>query len=106
MKEPLPASKVPLFCAIIGKQEKEQSSNNNVKSFFMSRNIYQGYFSERCFLSGILRILRIPDKVEKILLILPILDFFLDYYVKDFKDKKICFEKSIQSLKSLMSIID
>jgi len=40
------------------------------------------------FLSRILRILRIPDKVEKILLILPILDFFLDYYVKDLKDKK------------------
>ena len=44
--------------------------------------------------------------MKKILLILPILDFFLDYYVKDFKEKKICFEKSIQSLKSLMSIID
>jgi len=58
------------------------------------------------FLSRILRILRIPDKVDKILLILPILDLFLDYYFKDFKDKNICFEKSFQSLKSLMSIID
>jgi hypothetical protein len=71
MNEPLPASKVPFFCAIIGKQEKEQSSNNNVKSFFMSRNIFQGCFSEICFLSGILRI---PDKVEKILPILKIPD--------------------------------
>ena len=51
------------------------SSNKNVKSFFMSRNIFSGIFFRNLFLSRILRIIRIPDRDEKILLILPILDF-------------------------------